>query len=524
MSAVGQPGLALWGVLVLAACSTTPRAHVTTEPPASEPATATPTEPRVPTPPAWLAHFTLTPDVATAVHGALASQEAMTGREAVEWITRVAAALAQVPPEAHDEAEAQAWALAGLLIEEMASTARDCQVQRRPAMSDIASMAQRLGEQRCPDFTEIVSELYRSCSAPSFPDIAQFCEERLQRWERAVGPACAPYAARETAGSADSSVKTDVLRFTVVDTLLHADEVDAVGEALARTLSERTGGAVRYESDSGFEYASQCSAAYTPMPHGGDWNAILQYDGESAGTIDVAGLRHTDAWMADVAAPHHPSSWLRAASALVQAAGPLHDLASLLLSSGHAPPRIEVLKSHHLPRSVDRTWDAITAALEHCNPWGTLQWVVSISASGQLVRATPRIPWGTPFDVPGVRCLTRELDALSRPGRAVARAVIELSPGPASLSSDAFPLNNSPRVDACVGDTPVDLCLDVAPDGGVTHWNAARAWEGFPRALADVPATPVTPAIAQCFASVFERGVACTPRGDQLVLDLPSRP
>lgn len=522
MSAPWRLGLALGIVLSVNACSTTPPARVASEPRATEPATTPPAEPSAHTPPAWLANFTLTSDVATAVYAELASREAMSGGEVVEWITRVAAALAQVPSSGNDEAEAQAWALTGLLIEEMASSARECDERPWTTGSDIESIARLLGDHPCPPFDEILHGLYTTCEARPFPTMAEFCRTRLQRWERAVGPACEPYVAQQVPSHGGGSENTDVLRFTEVNTLLHADEVDAVGEALARTLSERTGQSVRYESDSRFDYGSQCTAAYVPDPRNGDWVAGLGAYGET-GFIGVSRSEGTDEWEAEVAAPHRPASWLRAARAL-QRPDPTNFGMGGIGITGGPPPRLEVNDSHNLPRSVDQTWRAITVVHELCNPWGAIEVVVSISARGELVRATPHKSWGRPFDVLGVRCLARGLTELTRPGRAVGRAVIELSPGPVSPPSDAFPLDSSPRVEACVGDMLVDLCLDVAPDGSVARWNAALAWESLPRALADVTAIPVTSDVAQCFASALEGGVACTQWGDQRVLDLPSRP
>lgn len=523
MNAKRRLGLVAWFVLSLTACSTTPPARGATEP-ANEPATAS--QSLAQTPPAWLAQFTLISDIATNVLTALASQEAMSSDVAIEWIRRVAVALAQVPAEAHHEAEAQAWALTALLIEEMAASARACEDESWTAVSDIEAMARALGEHSCAPFPQIVHGLYRSCSTWAVPNMAEFCSGRLQRWELVVGPACEPYPVSEASASQDSAEQPDVLRFTVVSAMLHADEVDAVGETMARVLSERAGRPVRYQSDSGFDYAARCSVAYVPGRRDGDWDATLQDDGD-VGTIEVSRSGDPNAvWFAEVPARHRPSSWLRAAGALHLPDEEDFGMGGLgLRGRNHPPPRLLVVDGYHLPRNVGPTWRAITALHERCNPWGVIEFVVSISSRGQLVRATPRTPLASPFDVPGVRCLERELDALTRPGRAVGRAVIELSPGPESApASDAFPLDNSPRVDACVADTLVDLCLDVAPDGTVAHWNAALAWENFPRALTHVTPTPIAPAMARCLAGVFERGVACTQRGEQQMHALPSRP
>jgi hypothetical protein len=147
------------------------------------------------------------------------------------------------------------------------------------------------------------------------PRMVEFCRGRWERLERAQGPACASMGSvGEDSHEADRP-SGDTLRFAVVTGLLHADELDALGETLAAEVSELSGRGVTYVSDSAFDYAPSCTGAYVPELRDGDWS-VMVLGGEEGGSLDVSRLGRTEfAYVAEFSG-HRPASWQRAARAL----------------------------------------------------------------------------------------------------------------------------------------------------------------------------------------------------------------
>jgi hypothetical protein len=476
-------------------------------------------------PPAWLAHFTQLHEVAAGVHAALAHPEAMPRSEAVEWTNRIATALERAAPEVRSEAEAQGWALTGLLIEEAAAGAfsanRECEAAARVHVSDIASVARILAEPACLRFGVMLRDLYKQCRASPFPRMVEFCRGRWERLERAQGPACASMGSvGEDSHEADRP-SGDTLRFAVVTGLLHADELDALGETLAAEVSELSGRGVTYVSDSAFDYAPSCTGAYVPELRDGDWS-VMVLGGEEGGSLDVSRLGRTEfAYVAEFSG-HRPASWQRAARALH-----LDDadfgMGGLGVTFTTPRPLLSVFSSYGLPRSVGTTWRAIEAVVERCLRWGTIEAVVSVSATGAPVRATLRKPRLAAFDVEGARCFAAGVQALLRRGRAVGRAELEVGPD-SEPHMHTFPPHSMPRVEACAEGEPMDVCIAANPDGSVRQWSAALSWEFMPRALVDLVPTPIAPDAQRCMAQALEHPLPCTQRGDDLALLLPLAP
>lgn len=520
------PALALLALSQLAACSPAPHVRVTNES-LERAASAEAIAPADREPPSWLAQFVVLRELAAAVYEALSAPEAMSYGEGSAWIARVAAALDGVPSHARTDADAEAQALTGLLIEELAVTHPEsrygCQTRLRPWPTDVLSATRLLATSACHDFDDVLRMLYQGCRVHSTADVGEFCRGRWERWERTHAPACAQLPSARVAANDDGSGQPKTLRFAVVGSVLHADELDALGETLATAVGERTGRTVTYVSDTAWDYAPTCDGAYVPEQAEDEWSASI-VDQETVGFIYV-GLRSGSGpeFTIEVAAPHRPSAWLRAARALRPPGE--YGMGGLGLTVADGPRGVRVLQSHGRTRAAGATWRAMEDLALRCLRWGHVEAVVSVSATGELVRATLRKPRRATFDLEGARCLARGLHALTKRARVAGRAHVSLEAGPsAEPRRYGFPAHDAPRVEACVGDAVVDLCLALNPDGSVRHWSGALGRELPLRALGSEESTPLPFAMQQCVERALTRRFACTERGDELVLRLPLGP
>ena len=317
----------------------------------------------------------------------------------------------------------------------------------------------------------------------------------------------------------------DTLRFSLVVSLLHAHELDIVGDELAAAVSRWSGRDIRYVSDSALEYDASCTAAYVPDMKPSEWSVDLMDDGEVASLHVTHRVAAGESAEITVAEAWRTASWLQAIREWPRDAGvvgllaPLNGIPLIARDPEHQPVILMQRRGRVAPSR--QTLENVADLYARCVRWGTMEVILSIAPNGAPARATVRKPWRMPFDPEGARCLQEGLDALSVPARVASRVRLELRAEPGVPFPADLPPFLLPHIESCLGnDVAIDLCVETAMDGSVDHWHAAYARPARPRALGSIELPAIPAHTRRCVARHLEAGFACAERGDSLVLEL----